>query len=99
MRILPAVYNIHHFNADVLTALRAKHANFDAKILESAGQEDPALLTDMATGKTVTRSTALGMKAFLDGCGDDPNYRVAEVRASPGSHLGFGPASENETIY
>lgn len=100
MRVVPAVYNIRGFNSEKLRQLRSRVDDFDRKALEACKQTDSALLDDLANGKTVTRSTALQLKYFVDNfCVPVDGQELGEVRSRPGRRgLGIGPASIHELI-
>jgi hypothetical protein len=98
LRVVPAVYNIRGFTPEKLKSLRAHYRAFDSDIVQYARLADIEVLTDLSTGKTVTRSTAIRIKLFVDEhCRDDQSHAVGEVRLQPGDQgLGIGPASEHD---
>ena len=100
MRVVPAVYNIRKFNAEHLEMLRREYDGFNQLALNAIGQNEEAILDDLANGQTVTRPTAYRLHQFINAhCTAAAEHKVGEVRSRPGRRkLGIGPASINEVF-
>jgi hypothetical protein len=97
MSIVPAVWNIDSFNPEYLTDLNHRHPNAKGALRDAAGQRSTDVIDRMAEGYTVTSSTALDVKKYIDG-----NFRehpVGNVRAHPGrKRLGRLRATDDEIV-
>lgn len=96
MHIEPACYNIDDFNASALEKLRNEEDKFNSRVLAACEQSESSVLDDLTSGFTVTKSTAEGIKKFVDEeCG---GKGLGDIRHRPGRSLGKKKASGSEKV-
>jgi hypothetical protein len=98
MAILPACSNIDDFSKDYLGKVRSRYGDPTSVLRDQANLRTQQVITDLASGSTVTRVTAetVRTKALERFAG--PDLSLGQVRSRPGRYLGTGNASLNEQV-
>ncbi|QYA04522.1 RNA-binding protein [Rhizobium sp. B21/90] len=96
LKIVPACYHLENFNEAALKAIEAGHPQALQTLTLAAKHNDTRLITDLTTGRCVTKETAVLVKAALEELtGTSWNGRVCP---NPGKFLGNKPTSTLEKI-
>lgn len=96
LKIVPACYHLENFNEAALKAIEAGHPQALRTLTLAAKHNDTRLITDLTTGRCVTKETAVLVKAALEELtGTSWNGRVCP---NPGKFLGNKPTSTLEKI-